>query len=172
MNRFELAASGYMMFGNSWKKELSETLNMSTTSNMLAKIVKGEKTLSSNTEQKLKDAIENKAKQLNALSNFLNNPKKISLKKSKNFTLTFDETGINQWGVFDEFPISEIGVIIYNAEIDLDSIDYEFQSLIIAAAGAEAFKTGNNFELINVVKEYFDINDIECDLDTFLISYN
>lgn len=87
----------------------------------------------------------------------LKNPEKFLIRQDEFSVITFDEEGVRQWDGFQEFPISSIGVVLYNADLGVPESEITFLSHIIAAAGAEALKAGSNHELLKLIPEYFDL---------------
>lgn len=158
MNRFEFSACGYMMFGSEWKTDLTKTLKFSEKSNTVGKIFRNERGVSDSLALELIEAMEKKAQDLIDAASFLKNPTQHLIKKSKFDVITFDEFGVRQWDGFQEFPISELGVVLHNAELGVPESDLKFQSLVVGAAASSALKAGNNQELLKLLPVYFDFS--------------
>ena len=157
MNRFEFMACGYMLYGNKWKAELARLLGWSSSSNNVAKIARDERGIKDDIANDIILNLERKAQQLIDAAQKLKNPEKFLIRQGEFSAITFDEEGVRQWDGFQEFPISSIGVVLYNADLGVHESKIAFLSLIVAAAGTEALKTGSNHELLKLIPEYFDL---------------
>lgn len=158
MNHIEFNTVGQLMFGRSWKKDMTRLLNMSENSNTVAKIATGEVHVSSGVEQDILRALENKAHYFVQAVQQLKNPKKILVAQTELSILSFDLDGVKVLNVFDEHSAySEIGILINNADLGLSPMDYEFQSVLIAQYAEKALKENNRQILVDAINQYFDL---------------
>lgn len=171
MNRFEFIACGNLLYGNSWKKELTRNLQLSERSRTVDKIALNERSVTEGISDDVLLLMKQKAKQLTQAIEFLENPEppKILVRQADYSLVTFDERGVSVDHAFEETYISPIGVVIYHADIAESRFDYAVQSLIIAAAGQEALKKGNNSELLKVIETYFDLSFHNINLKEFKV---
>lgn len=157
MNRFEFMACGYMLYGNEWKTDFARSLGWSVVSKNVGKITRGERGIKDDIANDIIVNLERKAQQLIDAAQKLRNPEKFLIRQGEFSAITFDEEGVRQWDGFQEFPISSIGVVLYNADLGVHESEIAFPSYIIAAAATEALKTGSNHELLKLIPEYFDL---------------
>lgn len=171
MNRFEFIATGHMLFGNSWKTDLAESLDFSSRSGSVAKIATGKRTLSNDVQADLIKILERKTRNLAAAIEYLREPEKLIVNTSEFSILTFDEYGVRQQDAFQGNEVSDYTVVLNHAELLKSEREIEFISLIISAAAQEAYKVGNNSELLKIIPEYFDLSFLNVDLQDHYIEY-
>lgn len=181
MNRFEFIATGHMLFGNTWKTDLADALHFSAKSGNVAKIATGKRNVTADVKSDLVAILQRKAKNMANAVEYLRNPEKLIVNTSEFCILTFDEYGVRQWDAFQGCETSDFTVVLNHAELfksdrEIEFIsksdrEIEFISLIVSAAAQEAYKTGNNAELIKIIPEYFDLQFLNIDLNDNYIEY-
>lgn len=171
MNRFEFIATGHMLFGNSWKTDLADALHFSAKSGNVAKIATGKRNVTPDVKSDLVALLERKAKNMANAVEYLRKPEKLIVNTSEFSILTFDEYGVRQWDAFQGCETSDFTVVLSQAELFKSVRELEFISMIVSAAAQEAYKTGNNAELIKIIPEYFDLQFLNIDLNDSYIEY-
>lgn len=159
MNKSEFNTIGALLFGKSWKKDMTRTLNMSENSNTVAKIATGKVRVTTGVKQDILIALKNKARLCIQAIEIVSNPTKILVTQAEMSIVCFDLNGVQVLNVFDEHSAySEIGILINNADIGLNPQEYEMQSLLIAEYAALAIKENNQQILIDAINQYFDLS--------------
>lgn len=157
MNRYEFNAIGLLLFGNTWKTELAKSLNKSTVSNGINKIAKGEKTITQETEEKLIELLQNKGELLINAAQQLKTKEKVFLTFQEDKIITIDELGIRTWDKSEEYPVSQLGVVLSNMKLPFAYEESNLlHSITLSLKYDEAMKKANNKEFIELIKEYFD----------------
>ncbi len=152
-----------MLYGKTWQTELARTLHFSEESGNVRKLAKGTRNISNGVKEDTIKAMKKKVQDLADAVAFLENPEKLIVNTSEFNILSFDQFGVRQWDKFQGPEFSDYTILI-DGELLKSQYEIEFISTVIAAAGEQAYKDGNNLALIEIIPQYFDLQFLSVDL--------
>lgn len=159
MNNSEFRVIGEFLYGNSWKKELTKGLKFSEASRTVDKIAADDRNVSENTQLRLIELLKFKGEMINTILTQIENPEKILVKQTDMALLRFDVDGVTCVNVFEEHSaLTNMGIMIKNADLSEIPYQYEYQSLLIADAAQQAVKHDDRQILVDAINKYFDLS--------------
>lgn len=162
MDRHELYAAGFILYGDKWEANLTRSLGLSPVSRTIGKIVSGAKPhVSAGIEQDLIALMKYQSEVLHAAIIALegDQPQQILLRQSEGRMVVFDIDGVTTHHAGDAPSTpSPVCVVCLNFDIDLRPVEYRFQSLIISHCAKEALRLNDQRILQDAIHKYFDVS--------------
>lgn len=166
MNSSEFRVFGQILFGQTWKKELTRALCLSPKSRSVDKMASNQLAISSKTSENFLNLLKAQLDLIDSIIKQIEVPEKVKVLKSDLSVIIFDINGVKIYSLFEEHgPISDVGIMLTHADIANNSTNDMFQSLLIADAAYQLLIENDQKILIDAINTYFDLGHFgESDL--------